>query len=528
MIKIRKITFLSIFLLFSILSYGNLILELSNSEIYKEQNFELRVIFENIDMEDFQVEGIENFITISQGTSNNISLINGRKTQRIIKTYRLRPKDVGEFNLRVISKNYESNIGKIKISNIRPQGNKELFTTFRDVEKREYFFGEKILLREGIESKVNLSALNYINKQEIENARVKDINQGRIQSETKNIEGVPHLIATSFYALINPLASGKLTIHRDTIRVAYEEISDDFFRSRQINEDFLSFDEINLNILPLPPYDDLKNYKGLVGEVDINISLNKTKVEVGEGINLRVSLKGYANLEVIDKIFEDSIEGFRIFENPLELQEEIRNGKYYSEKEFEIILIPLKGELSKIPDVEIPYFDPVEKKYKKAVSKGENIQVTGDNPSKINTVEDISNDRELIKIETINQISKSNYNKYLLFIVLLQFFLILFLIFLLFKDKMKGANNKKTPKYFIRQINKAKNSKEIYELLKTFFKQNYNISLETSSFDSLKKNNAIPKDLPSIIIKLEEDLYGNLEMSNTLKVELINILKDGD
>lgn len=524
MIKIKKITFLCIFLLFSILSYGNLILELSNSEIYKEQNFELRIIFENIHREDFQIKGIENFQILSQGTSSNVSLVNGKRTQRLTQTYRLRPKEVGEFTLKAISDNYESNIGKIKITNIKPKGNEELFKTFREIEKRDYFFGEKILLKEGIKSKINLNRMSYVSKEDIKNARVQNISQGRIKSETKNIDGVPHLIATSYYALIDPLTSGKITIPSNTIRLAYEEVNNDFFRSRQSKEEFLSFEELNLNVLPLPAYDGPKTYTGLVGEIEIETKVNKKNIELGEAINLKVRLKGHANLELVDKIFHSPIEGFRIFENPLEIKEEIVNNRYYAEKEFEIILVPLDEQVKRIPDIIIPYFDPFKKEYKTAISRGEKINVIGTSLN-INHENNTRKDKELIKINTINQISEKKYNKHLINLIIFQFFLIFFLIFLLFKDKIRGVKNEKNSKYYISKINKAKNTREIYDLLNLLLKEEYNISLGSIGLNNLKNNNTIPKELIEILIKLEEDLYGNLKVNNDFKKELVNILK---
>ncbi len=111
------------FLLLSFSIFGELKLEVSKNKIYKSESTELRVVFENMEKEDIEVIGIENFNIISSGQSSETKIINGKKTSRFMLTLVLNPKNHGNFNLiaRSKDKKLESNLLEIEVTNTRPE-----------------------------------------------------------------------------------------------------------------------------------------------------------------------------------------------------------------------------------------------------------------------------------------------------------------------------------------------------------------------------------------------------------------------
>lgn len=137
---------------------------------------------------------------------------------------------------------------------------------------------------------------------------------------------------------------------------------------------YLGGEEIKLNILPLPT-NQPTGFQNVVGKLKGEFNWNRDEVNLGESILLTLKLYGDVNLDTLEKIIPYDIAGFNIFESVKSSSEKIINGKYYSEKTFEIAFIPRINSEKAIPEIKIPYFDTESKSYKYFTIPSKNFKI---------------------------------------------------------------------------------------------------------------------------------------------------------
>ena len=524
--KIGKIIYcLFSFIFISFFSYAKINLEIDKSKMYVGESMELRLIYENTDSKDAEIKGLENFDVVSRGRKIQTTRTNGKTIKEHIEIYRIAPRQTGTFELIARdSKGEESNRALIEVSDEIPNEQNSYFKSFREVEERNYYLGERIVFKEGVKSIVNLSGMAYLNNSEVEGASLKKFNDNGIKVEIENENGVKHLIATSFEGVIEPFGSGELTIPKNGFKLAYEVPSNSFFNDSK--EEYVPLNEIKLNILPLPEENKPSDFSGLVGTINANSSIDRTDAEEGQGISMTLKLSGNANFAAVDKIFDKDVEGFRIFEKVKSFDEGLRDGKYYAEKVYEIVFIPLKSNLEKLPDIKISYFNPEKKVYSFISLDGKEIKIkkASENIENTENIENISL-VDTVKISELPEVSSGISNKSLICVVWTENIIIIILIFFLIRSKIGRRKKKNTNKVFIGKFEKVVNVDEFYKLLFEYIRENYNINPESINFGSEAHNFNIPEELSSIVLKTEEYKFQNKILDKEIKAEIIDFLR---
>ena len=269
---------------------------------------------------------------------------------------------------------------------------------------------------------------------------------------------------------------------------------------------------------------------------------NEVKIDDGDSTTLTVTLSGNCNLNLVNSIINNDISGFEVYETEKESQESIKNGRYFSQKDFEIILVPQKSGKIKFPAINISYFDPEQKQYKTAVINGKTFTVTGNSKmtgSGSRNDNTKSKPEEVIKIAQINvptsetktdndyyslQIKKESVKLFLLAVVVLVF--ISLTIYYIRKYYLK-KDNKLSQIY--QKLKRAENEQNVYELFNQMLKYKYNISLKVQTRAQIN-NNIEDTSLASKIIEImdymETKKYGNKDSELNLKDEIEKIYQD--
>ena len=342
-------------------------------------------------------------------------------------------------------------------------------------------------------------------------------------------------------SILQPNSSGEKTIKSAHIAVVENNNNDMWYYGRQPVV-YLGGEEIKLNILPLPT-NQPTGFQNVVGKLKGEFSWNRDEVNIGESILLTLKLYGDVNLDTLEKIIPYDIAGFNIFESVKSSSEKIINGKYYSEKTFEIAFIPRTTNEKAIPEIKIPYFDTESKSYKYFTIPSKSLKVLGAGttnsnlnnakptqqqslPATSNVSKEEPKQQKLDKVEISNipaiseEVLDSTDHKHLIKIygiMIGEGLIILILLFLLLRRKKEN----KGIKYDFRSMKRAKDDLEFYELYCNLMKQQFNFSPKVHLEDRLVKSGA-----SNVIVQLnrdiEEKMY-NLEPLN--KNEIIKILK---
>ncbi|MBC2850053.1 BatD family protein [Cetobacterium sp. 8H] len=454
----KKFNLIIILLLFCKIALADLIVDTSNSSPTIYETFNLDIVFKDERRGDYKIEGLDNFMVISKGSNKSYSVINGKTTSSHTDIYKIKPKKIGEYTLKVIT---DSGIEKaIKINVLDDQkmdssiNNK--FTIETKLPEKKYYFGEKIPFEESFISTVNISSFNQIKAPDFKDFSVKDItpysNNSYVQQNT-SFKGKSAIELILYKGILQANSSGEKTILSSEIKVG--EPSRDFFYE---NSAYLGPKEIKIDIEPLPSGAP-KDFTDIVGSLFSEVKWGNTSVNIGQALTLTLKLYGSGNLELLDKIYNENNQNFNIFESVKKYDENIAEGKYYNEKTFEIAFIPKQNGEQETPELKIPYFNTKNSKYEYLIIPSQKINVIGKNPAISDkeitqsekrpiqkNIENISQDNKIkevdIKLLEVESIPVKNIYKLVAFI--LGFISIVeFLIILNFVIKRKNANKRK-------------------------------------------------------------------------------------
>ncbi len=125
--------------------------------------------------------------------------------------------------------------------------------------------------------------------------------------------------------------------------------------------------ELTLSVKPLPEQNKPKDFSGIVGELSITAEAKPREVAVLEPITVTLSLSGAPYLEHLKLPDIGELDGFR---DQFKLTGGVDTTAVSStSKSVTFSIRPLHPEIMAIPPISVSYFDPEQKRYRKASSK---------------------------------------------------------------------------------------------------------------------------------------------------------------
>ena len=122
------------------------------------------------------------------------------------------------------------------------------------------------------------------------------------------------------------------------------------------------------------------NFTGLVGQLAIESSYDKTELNYGEPLVLKVGALAAVTWTHWRESSQKNCRVFPSYETVTKREEGVVNGQYQTSRNSEIIIVPdSPGELE-IPELTIPYFNPETEEYESVRIPAVTIQVKGEMP----------------------------------------------------------------------------------------------------------------------------------------------------
>ena len=293
----------------------------------------------------------------------------------------------------------------------------------------------------------------------------------------------------------------------------------------------------------------------------IKTTIEKTELETDEGTNLRISISGTGNINLLNEIdmnIPNDIESFP------EVSESI---KYTSAgatgtKNFDYLLVPEAPGKFRIPPISIVYFDTQSKTYRTIksdeiildVKKSKDYVEKNYNTHNSKVAEQIDNDIRFLKRNNINltkekkQFAGSNIHYSLYALILFIFAAILILKRQQIKDRANVSEYKnrkagkisrkqlKTAKILLQQDNKSDFYKEISKALWSYTTNKFRIEASSLTKDKISErlskqnvNKTLISELLNILNQAEYAQYGgsaNSEGAEKLYSRTAQIIKD--
>jgi hypothetical protein len=448
---------------------------------------------------DLEIKGLENFEVLSRSQSNSTQIINNDRTTTININYIIMPKSTGSYSLEGSLKYqgdiYKTNVLNINVSEGTNESNEEAEDLFlkTTLSSKEIYFGQKVALTYELYSRYKIEDYGFLDEINIDQFILNDVSKDKLNANYAFINNNKYVKYEARKMYLSPIKTGDFTIPEYNFQANVG--TGDFFSSSKPM--YLKTDSKELTVKPLPMHNKPVDFDGIVGELNIEATYDKNKMNYGDSLTLKVTASGNCNLDNLSKIIKDDIPGFSVYETEKGLEESIDNNQYNAKKEFEIILVPEKnGELN-IDPIYISYFDTKSESYKKAEIPGTTITVTGDVPKDQQQGQKQYNNQETVAIEKV-KIEQVNYEtddidyvnlrikkKNLIAFLVILIIIVLGIIVFLYTKKNRQKEDSELKEIY-KQFRNTDDINEIYNIFNSMIKYRYNISLKASSRSTIR------------------------------------------
>ena len=365
-----------LFILLGISLFANDVsISVSNLAIYKGDTVSFTITANSADVEFPNITHIESFTILGTSNSSSTSIINGKISRTISKTYTFRPtKDITIPSFEIKIDGHISKTKPQKISILKPTQNKDgdEFIAELKIDKQNLKVGESakltIVFKQRVDAKADKINLNRLN---IQDFWIKKID--KIKKYSKG----DYLIQEISY-LIFAQKSGNFTINPIKIdigkfeRATYGDgfFNDPFFNATNIN---VKWSKIYSNSLKLK-VEDLPNNIELYGDFHIKMSVDKTVANPNQPVNIDIQVDGIGNIDDVKK-FDLYLDNAVVYANKPQIKSHLTNDNYGGTFRQKIVVIANNNFT--IPPFKLVYFDKITNKLKTIETKSVDIKIKG-------------------------------------------------------------------------------------------------------------------------------------------------------
>ncbi|AEV66804.1 BatD family protein [Acetivibrio clariflavus] len=483
-----------------------------------------------------QIIGLENFDVLSTNQSTSTQIINGDMTYENSIIYVIMPKNIGQFTLEGIveynGNTYKTNQLNINVSEAEdlPQENISDLFVKTVLSDSEVYLGQKSVLTYVLYSRYNIEGCRFMDNIEIDGFMINDVTEDKLKGEYVYLEGKKYAKYEVKKTYLTPIKPGTFTIPEYNLQVNISTRISIFS-----DTEYLKTDAKQLTVKPLPE-NKPADFSGLVGELNLQSEYSRLEVPYGDSLTLKVTASGSCDLSVLDKITKNGINGFTVYETEKNMEEGINDNKYWSKKEYEIILVPEKSGEIKIDPIYISYFDTKSGTYKQAEIPGTTITVTGNAPQsqmqvQNNTAPTIA---EKVVIDRISYIPKDEgylilklKKSHIIITFILFAILAIFIVLSVLLTKYFNHRDKRLSEMY-KQIGRSKDKNEFYDILNNMIKYRFNLSIKASPKDLIKTELAkynLSDPVIEIIDYIENGKNNTIEANSYLKGKMKELYK---
>jgi hypothetical protein len=461
---------------------------------YKNDVISFSIVASGSEINIPDIKSIDGNSVQTAGTSQQTTIINGKRSYKIVKQYAVTAtKDITipSFKITVdgkIEKTQSKNIKMLMVEKTKS----DLYDLTITTDKKEVYVGEAVvfILKFKYKKDLQIVSLDY-KKPDFENFWVKELKpQAKQDNDVQYVEQeIRYLL---FPQKAGGIELGPLKIGVATVKNSY---GGSFYLSTPTITTPVYSNKVQLKVKALP-----QGIK-LIGDFDITSTVDKMTVNQGEAVSYKLYINGRGNIDDLDEVIVE-IPDATIYDNPSNKEYNIQNN-LYGGKYSKIYSIVAKKDFT-IPSIKINYFDKNTQKIKTIQTKSYDIKVKGE-VAKAKTLEVQSIQKVVDK--TQNQsgelIALKNNEKVLYLLIGLVVGICLMILYGVFRNGVKKNND--TP--LMKLVKKSKSPNELFKVLVVYIN--------------------IDEELDKIIYKLEQISINEfkIEKKNINKI-LKNLFKD--
>ncbi len=419
----------------------------------------------------------------STSGSQNVSIINGNYQKTVSKSYTFSPKaslDIPRYKVLVNGGVEMTKPLVVKVAKPSQDKSAPVVLDIR-LSKEHVHVGEMVRFDLVFKQKPNVP----IYKLDIEEPKFEDFWVKKMPDVKEGIEGD---YATKTYSyLLFAQKSGTLTIPSITANVGQLDQQrrrglDPFFNNvfgQELRYTKVFSNAVTLTVDALP--DDLELY----GDFTIEAKVDKTTVAANKPLNLTVSVAGTGNIDDVKKYALD-IDRAVVYANEPIIKARVEGEEYKGSFEQKIVIIA-DGNYT-IPPLRLRYFDSSTQKEVVKETAPIAINVTG-GVAKVSTFQSATEPKmevsPEIKAEALVERAVAAQRPWLelLYVAAAGFAIGVLFTWLMLRNRAECTPKKSVVKPIAQQIKKAKNDRELFELLLPYRKESTTIDRALSELE---------------------------------------------
>jgi hypothetical protein len=401
----------------------------NKDKVALNDNFQVTFKLEGAQSKNITAPSFDDFTVLGAPmTSSSMQFVNGQTTQSVSYSYFLRPKKQGKLTIGSATVTINGKELKTKPLTIEvvaagqsaQSGNGQRQTQNQDIEeqlkenlfvkarfnKRDVYVGEQLTVTYDLFRRVRTVNLNMDEPPRYEGFWVENVELKGAMARKEEIDGVQYEAITIKKDILIPQRAGQLKIDAMKLSCVVQvqtqpsrrrSIFDSFFNSYQNYEYVFSANTLRINVKPLPLEGKPANFSGLVGDFNLDVSLDKQATETGEPITFRVKYTGTGNIKSVREPMLDFPPDFDVYDPKIDEAISKSGSVLSGRRNFDYLVLPRNPGEFKMPILNFTYFDPKAEAYITRNSPEYTLVVTGEpEEASVNTINMSKEDIELI------------------------------------------------------------------------------------------------------------------------------------
>ncbi|MFT3706684.1 MAG: BatD family protein [Archangium sp.] len=233
-----------------------------------------------------------------------------------------------------------------------PRGDSDLFLRMT-LDKQEAYVGEQVMLTIHLYSRVDLSTVDAVTMPKLDGFLSQDFKTpSQLMSEQQIIRGVPYREYLLRQKAIFPIKAGTVGIEAPEADITTGLL----FAGRRVHR---KGNDLKLTVRNLPP----GPATSIVGRWRLSREISQTEVNLGEPVQVKLTLEGRGNLQGVTLPPLVPPSSFKAFDPESSDKPTTTRSHVGGTRVIEYTLVPQQTGSFTLPALVVPYFDPETRKY---------------------------------------------------------------------------------------------------------------------------------------------------------------------
>ena len=355
-------------------------------QIIADNFFRVSFTLENSKGSSFVPPSFKDFEVVSgPSQSTQMTIINGRSSQKISYSYTLTSSKIGKFTIgpatiMVDNKKLETKSLEIEVleSNKSISGSTvgEDFILKTQVSHDTGYVGQQITLKYILYTTKDVRSFNFTSFPEFDGFYAEEIQNysDRAQREIRN--GVQYVKRAVKAVALYPQQKGSFSIPKvtATLGVSDGRPRSSFFFNTRLKQTRVRSDEVNILITELPRGAP-ESFSGAVGDFYMGTAVDKKSLTTDDALTLTLQVRGFGDTKFVQAPTQPYDDLFDVYEpNLLAEETKVVGDKVQLTKTYEYLMIPKKAGTLKFKP-ELTYYDPDSMRYRRLIGQEYVIRV---------------------------------------------------------------------------------------------------------------------------------------------------------